>query len=1305
MPAITCFPVVKWHPPPAVQVFYSPLPTKLKSVRNSNWVCLLGLLALGVPIAGRAEEGRPVTASYTSKDTGCHDTAWVTVQDDRGVLYFGCEQVLSFDGERWHKYAVPGSYAVRGLAIGANGRLWVGAVNEVGYFDRSEQGLSTYHSIIKSLPENERDVGDVWQVIARGDGAVFVTANSVLDWDGKAFRTYPMPGTRRLLAMQADGKIYIGHIATGVWSLEADGPHKFISSEALKNAGVVLMEKDPGGWLLGTTGGLARFDDGKIVDVAPEASDFIRKNILISACRLPRGDFCLGTLNGGIAVIDPAGRIKRVISTEDGLLSRGVYSLFVAEDGALWATSAVGITRVALDNGVSFFDSVEGLTGKPCYSIAQNGTRLLVATEEGVFALPIGNEFPNRFQALKGLQGRYFELQAGPDGTLYAAGFKRVDRIRADEAAEIYSSKTDVFLIRRSVADPSSFLLANGFNIERLAPGTDGAMTSSVLARLPDRPVTLVEDNSGNVWVGTFSRGAFLILRNSTQAPIRLTAANDQPDMVADGVARVGDAVAVFAAKGVELYAEPNSAPVLIEHAPRTSAAAISNRDPSGAVWVAFESPFADGERIPVVGRLAAGARGFSWNTFAVPGQPMVGQIKSIFVDDRGVVWLGGNDGLLRLAPSMLEPVGPPRAPLILSSINPDQQIPATSNSVSFDFSAVEYASRASVRFETKLSGGPTGWSAPSDNNHLELAGLQDGHYEFAVRTINDAGMTSPPTVRRFTVLPPWYQTGLARVLFLLVMIAAFFGALKWRLAFLHRQNTRLEALVKKKTEQLEKANEAKSEFLANMSHEIRNPISGILGLSLAFDETSLDPRQRHLANSINSCATLLATLVDDVLDFSKIEAGKVELRSAPFSLRVLLEQCAAMVAEEAKAKGSSISISVAAPLPEQLVGDSARVQQILLNYLTNALKFGAGRPIVIGASPGFHDRVRFFVTDKGGGMTEAEMATLFTKFTRLESARTGNIRGTGLGLAVCRLLAGKMGGRVGVESKLGEGSNFWAEIPFMAFQAAAQAEAPKAGKSAPLRALIVEDIDYNVIAMQAVLRKLDIQSDVVTDGITALERLRGSFYDVAFMDWNLPGLIGTEVASRYRAVEPATRRTIIIATTAHSADFNREACLQAGMDAFISKPITPAKIAEALRDLGGSLRTSGSIEVRSQNITLEPPGEIDMEMLRFLGNETLEGLGSQIDRFLASFDNDRSAARPIMESGDPAEIHRIAHRLLSHCSVVKHERLSRIAAELQRSAASSHPEKLRQLFADFEDEFARFRYKLESIRASIAPV
>ncbi len=1254
---------------------------------------------------GRSEEGRLLVTGFTEQDTHVAGLSWTTVQDDRGILYFGCDEVVTFDGERWSRYPVPGTYAVRALAFGPQGRLWVGAVNEIGYFDRTDQGLSAYHSLVANLPVGKRAVNDVWQAFARGNGAVFVTSNAVLIWDGKVFYTFDMPAGRRAQGLKADGKIYISQVATGIRSLESDGLREFISPGILGNAGVIWMEKNPDGWVLATTEGLFHYTDGRISAFGREASEFIRKNDLLSACRLPHGDLCLGTLNGGIAVVGPTGILKRVITAEDGLLSRSVFSLFVSQDGALWATSASGISRIGLETGVSLFDVRQGLTGKTCISIAQTGSRILVATEEGVFGLPIDGEAVSRFAPLPELTGRYADLESGPGGVVYAAGIKRVDRFSGGLAEQIFSSKTSVSLFRPSLASPKSFILANGFDIERFTPAADRPAETTELAILPDIPKTLVEDESGNIWIGTVSRGVFLVPRSAdaSVAPTRVTPEDEIPEAGNGGVALVNKVIAVFTNKGVEMYAPPSTAPTLLDVAPKSSAVAISNRDSTGAVWVAFEGPFADGPRIPIIGKLSVMAGGgASWKPYSVPGQAQVGAVHSLFVDFRGIVWLGGAEGLLRLDPAQAEQVGSPRAPLLRASVAPDARIPANRNSVSFDFSAVEFGRRESVRFQTLLSGGE--WSSPSNIPTLDLAGLQNGDYEFSTRVVNDAGLVSPVTVWRFTVLPPWYRTAPALIAFGIMVAAAVFGAFQWRLAFLRRQNTRLEALVRKKTEQLEKANEAKSEFLANMSHEIRNPISGILGLALAFEETVLDKRQRYLADSINSCATLLATLVDDVLDFSKIEAGKMELRSAPFSMRVLLEQCVAMVTMDSRAKGSSINISIAPEVPRQLVGDSARVQQIVLNYLTNALKFGAGRPIVVGASVGIHDRIRFFVRDAGSGMTEEEIATLFTKFTRLESARTGNIRGTGLGLAVCRLLAGKMGGRVGVDSKPGEGSCFWAEIPFVTYRETAAAETKMAPRPVPLRALIVEDIDYNVVAMQAMLRKLDIQSDVVNDGLAALERLKATHYDVAFLDWNLPGLIGTEVASRYRAVEPSTQRTIIIATTAYSADFNREACLQAGMDAFISKPITPGKIADALRDLGGPMRTAASVEVRSQNIKLEPPDEIDLEMLRFLGNETLEGLDGQIDRFLAAFESDRVNARQIVATGEAAEIHRIAHRLLSHCSVVKYERLSRAALELQNSATTAHPDKLQQLFDVFEREFTGFKYKLESIRSSIEP-
>jgi signal transduction histidine kinase/CheY-like chemotaxis protein len=1270
------------------------------------FACAIVAGLFGLCRSGQAEEGRLPITVYSARDTGGKDINWTTVQDDRGVLYFGNDDVLSFDGDRWRHHPVPGSYAVRGLAVGENGRLWVGATNEIGYFDRTPQGLSAYHSLVPRLPPGVGALGEVWSVFARGHGAVFVTADSILVWDGQQFRIHSLPGARRLAAMEAGGQIYIYHPASGLLRVDADRLSPFISSATLAGAGVLWMEKSANVSLLATNKGLFRFVHGTMEPFGPEASAFIRGNVLTSACRLPNGDIALGTLNGGLVIASTAGAVERVLTTDDGLPSRSVFSLFTAEDNALWIASGTGLVRLDLSQSVSLFDAHRGLAGLPIHAIGQGGTDIFVATNEGTFRLGTDESHAGIFQPVPELAGHYSDLYGTSDGGIYAAGFKGVDYFHEQHSSRILSTSGDVFLFQRSRNDPKSFILASGFDILRLTPDEDPNAIMT-LAHLNDMPVSMSEDRVGNIWVGTASRGIYR-LSASTEKPVIPARVSD--DFVHPGesyVSSIDGAIAAFTGHGIEIR-DPNAREARpVAGSPTSAIVGISNPDAAGAVWAAFDSPFTDGIRVPVVGRLSADSSGnFHWQAFTIAGLGQIGDVQSLFVDHRGIVWLGGNDGLLRLEPRRLNPAAPPRAPLIRSAVAPGGKIAADDNTMEFDFAALNYGARAAVRFQTKLSGGTGKWSAPTASDHLTLAGLGDGRYELSVRVIDAAGFSSPAATWRFIVLPPWYRTVPARIAWALLFFAALYGAFRWRLSFLRRHNLRLEGLVQKKTAQLEKANAAKSEFLANMSHEIRNPISGILGLSLAMEETALDPRQRGLADSIRSCATLLATLVDDVLDFSKIEAGKIELRPAPFSLRACLSQCLDMVAEEARATGALLTLELPPELPDQRIGDSARVQQIILNYLTNALKFSAGRPIVVGALPARYDRLRLFVRDQGAGLTAAEIAALFTKFSRLESARAGNIRGSGLGLAVCHLLAQKMDGKVGVDSQPGLGSCFWADLPLPPATAApAPASSPSgAVRAEPLRALIVEDIDYNAVAMQAVLRRLGIDSDVVTTGPDALAQLQHTFYDVAFMDWNLPGMIGTEVVAKFRALEPASRRTIIIATTAYSAEFNREACLQAGMDAFIAKPFTPEKISAALHDLRGSRRSAASVVVRPRAGLPEEIDGIDLKLLRLLGEETPAGLAHNIESYLATFEADRAKAHAIVVGGTASEIHRIAHRLLSHAKMVNSEPLIRLAVGLQAQAAIEPRDRLLQLLAELDREFAALSCKLASIPFSPAP-
>ncbi len=1227
------------------------------------------------------------------------------------MLYFGSNGVLTFDGDHWRRQPVPGTYEVNCVDFGGDGRMWVAGAGAMGFFRRTEQGLADYHSLLGFLPEAQRALGNVWYVFAQGDGAVFVTEDTVLVWDGRAFKSFKLPVRRRVLATKVGDAIYLSDASFGLGVLEATGPRRVLTPEQMRGGALLWMQPCPGGSLLVTTAGVFRKTATELTELNPSTSEFLRRNVAVCCVPLPDGNLCVGTLKAGLAFVSPGGALLRVLGGPDGVLPRSVYSLLVSREGALWATTNGGITRIELNAGVSIFDTQQGIKGKPYLAIATAASQVFVATEEGIFRaeeVP-GGSGPAGFAALEGGHEEYGCILPGPAGDLFCGGFKRLDHIDKGLCTQILSSDNDVEVLTPSSGDPSALVAVCGKQVLRLKPSPSGlgSWEPTVLATVPDVANSIVEDRQGNVWVGTLGKGAFFVPREAgpAEGPKAFREATGMSTAPGPGwVARVGDAVAVFLPGGPRIYRSGPEEWLPLPMIPQKAAIAVSNPDASGRVWAFLESPFSEGPRTPVFGRLSwSEEQGPTWTPYEVPGVSEIGTIQGLSVDSTGILWVAGAERVLRIDPSLLRLERLPSAPLIVSSIPNLARLGPDKNSVTFDFGSLQFARRPAFRFETRLSG-QADWSPPTSVNHTSLIGLQSGAYQLSVRVVNESGLPGPASVWSFEVLPPWYRTPAALAAFCLLGLTGALGAHRWRLAYLRRQNARLEALVRKKTEQLEKANEAKSEFLANMSHEIRNPISGILGLSMAFEDTHLDEKQAKLARSINSCAALLATLVDDVLDFSKIEAGRVELRLAAFHLRAVLEQCCAMVGENARQAGVEVSLRVSPDVPDHLLGDSARFQQIALNFLSNALKFGNGRPVVLGASLGLHGRIRLFVQDQGNGMTEAEAGSLFTKFQRLESARAGNIRGTGLGLAVCRLLATKMGGRVGVDSRPGEGSCFWAEIPFEAAPDVQGAETLPVARLAPLRALIVEDIEYNIIAMQAILRRLGLESDVATDGHSALQRLAEKRYDVVFLDWNLPGLTGTEVAARFRTTEPAQRRTILVATTAHSTEFNREACLKAGMDAFISKPITPAKIASALSRLAVSVGIAAPIEVRLQEPNPGHSGDIDMEMLRFLASESPGGLKGQIERYLKAFEADREMARSAIASLDRGEVARLAHRLLSHCSLVKHARMSRLASLLQNAAPTAARGRLEEIFADFDAEYQGFRYKLGSYRSSTAP-
>lgn len=1258
----------------------------LSAVRKQ---CCLLVVALAT-LTLSAQEGRRLIQAFPAAKIGTATNSWCAVQDDAGVVYVGSTPVVSYDGWRWRRHEVPGSYAIRALAWHAD-RLWAGGVNEIGYFERKDGQLGSFHSLRPWLPANCAELGDVWQVFPRGEGAVFITHDRILWWNGREIRAWDLPTKRRIGGMQADGVLYVYELSTGLWRWEPNGLHLALPAAALDSAGILGLQQRPNGVLrFVTTQGIIDYAGKQLTPVAPEASAVIRADTLTAVCPLRSGVLAVGTLRAGLLLIAPDGTLLDHIDTEAGLPSQAVFSITEDRVGALWITSATHVSRIPPPSSPRLFDKQSGLEGQRFGSIARHGDAVAVAGAEAVFVGPAVDR-AGEFHRLAGAP--YTKtLLSTPEGWLLA-GYHGISEYRSDAVRPLLVSASDVYLLQPA-AKPGEFLVNEDLALLRLSLPPTGAPQVQRLAVLPDLPSSGAETSEA-VWVSTTARGIFRVAHGKEG---HAESCNPPGAVGHTLVATLRGQLVAFTAAGAFRWDEPAETFVPIPEFPAGEVQAVGNERTPGEIWVALRTVVAADEgELTVCGRLTLRTEGgYTWTPVPVEGVANLGGVLTLHSDERNRVWMGGTDAVLSFDPEQIPAAHPPAQPRLTANIGAAVELPANHQAIRFEFASVEFGRAEALRYETAL--GPKesdGWSPASATHTATFNNLRSGRYLFRVRAVSPEGLRGPAAVWRFAVLPAWYLRPAMLGLFGLAGASTLYGSIRWRLRRVQLHNERLAQLVRDKTAQLEKANAAKTDFVANMTHEIRNPISGILGLTLALQDTGLTARQEQLTQSVHSCAELLATLVEDVLDFAQIESGKFTLKPRIFAMRPLLEHTIAMVGESARQSQTPLRLELVEPLPPWGEADATRLQQILLNYLTNALKFAPGQEVILGAvASGEGTGIRFYVRDRGPGIPPAELPVLFDKFSRLRAARENHIRGTGLGLAVCRVLAEKMGGRVGVDAAPGAGACFWAVLPVAVAEPPIE---PEMTQAPVRRVLVVEDLAYNATALQAMLRRLGFEAEVAETGPGALARLMANTYDVVFLDLNLPGMNGDEVARRFRAAAPASR-TLLIATTTSTSPADQAACRAAGMDAFIAKPLRPDKLARALNDLLGC---SLPVETARFPRSGDPTG-IDLSLLRYVAEPAAGGLVGQIDRYLATMTDACDEAAASL-TGDIARRQRAGHVLMSHARLIQADSLAELGRRFEAEAAGPVDE-LESLLAQYRCELAGLRDKLEMVRAGLAP-
>jgi signal transduction histidine kinase/ligand-binding sensor domain-containing protein/ActR/RegA family two-component response regulator len=994
----------------------------------------------------------------------------------------------------------------------------------------------------------------------------------------------------RCVLSDHNGALWIGTKHSGLYRWTQSSLLHFDSRDGLSSNSVSALFEDRSGalWVGSLDNGVSRYQDGTWQSLTsqngfPGGGVWTILGDATGAIWLGGTETGLTTLRRG--AITPYGKAE-------GLSSDTILGLHVDSKNRVWVSSDGGLDVWDHEKNVETYTTKDGLPDKLVFSTAEdeNGT-IWAGTRRGLAWLEGGRFNTLKIPAAPAFESAVLAVQSSRNGGIWAAGRGTLVYLQ-NGSIRIYSREDGIpdkaILCLFEDHANTLWLGTDGGGLLRLRDGRVTQWTSND-GLTSDTVFSILGDRDGTLWLGTRGGGLVRLAKGGFVAitPDSGLSDDDIFSIVDDDAGR--------------LWFSSNRG---IFYTTRSEAQAVANGERSTLNSVLYG--ITDGMRTR---ECNGGFQGTGLRT----GQ--------------GDLWFPTMKGVARFLPAKLTEHNPPPAVVIEQVqagdgriVDKDQsELPVGIRNFEVRFISPELKDPDLVRYKYILQGFDTTWSRADKRRPATYTNVPPGEYTFRVIACLNGACTSSASTRKLIFPAVWYETRWFYATAALLFVVVVLGTSKLHFRQVRARERKLQLMVDDRTRQLRESHEqletrvdertrelslanqslqdeivvrrtaevkaaaasrAKSEFLTNMSHELRTPMNGVIGMTNLALGLSTDNAQREYLELASQSADHLLSVVNDILDFSKIEAGKLLLEELDFDLVELTQKLVRTLEPLAVKKSIALRLELAPGMPRLVRGDPTRLRQVLFNLLGNAIKFTAAGSVVLSVDTQGADGISFRVSDTGIGIAKHKQASIFESFVQGDGSTARKFGGTGLGLAISDRLVRLMGGVIHIESEEGKGSTFSFGVRLPCVSTLSRPEAAQTGRSEPgplsssrrpgrqLRILVAEDNAVNRRLAKALLAKAGYLVTVVEDGGSAIQAFGQSEYDLILMDIQMPGVDGLEATAAIRTQEAGGRRTPIIALTAHAMEGDRELCVAAGMDDYLTKPLDAARLATAVSAL-----------------------------------------------------------------------------------------------------------------------------------------